>query len=283
MVNQLNVDVRTRYEQQALPYLLGTCHGGGRANVRGEYINKNGGVLESHTITTPATPDNSTEYSFTLTQGTLSTTVRFTTDASATQGELQNGLIAAYRSNSIAGKIGVVSATGNNVLITGKAFNLPFNVIAGTGPTAAITAAQTTAAALPALILPGYFVGNPAAATSPLHVIDPTAATDRIVGVALQATGEERDRTGESAVGGFEDSVAVLEDIGSMDMVIVACNVATLAFDDSLYVIYDAVGRGRLTNVATNAIDVSSRVKLVRPVRTTDQAGVYAAPVAITR
>ena len=76
-----------------------------------------GGVLEQYQVAIPGTVDASKEYKLIIDNAA---TVRFTTDADATQAELLAGLLNAIRTNPVAGARMLVSVSGNNLVLTSR-------------------------------------------------------------------------------------------------------------------------------------------------------------------
>lgn len=107
-------------------------------------INKTPQAAQVDTVSIPASPDDSTEYSATV-DGVAAT---FTTDASATQTELGEGLAAAINATAgIRGKL-TASYSGGTLTLTGNWPGVSFTTVAagGTGG-GAIGAASTSTSA----------------------------------------------------------------------------------------------------------------------------------------
>lgn len=89
-------------------------------------------VAQTQVIVTPAAPGSSTLYRVHLN----GTNIDFTTDGSATQAELRDGLILAFNNsntNPWAGQV-TASASGNNILLTAATAGIPFTVTIDAAP-----------------------------------------------------------------------------------------------------------------------------------------------------
>lgn len=90
-------------------------------------------VAQFQLFVVPAAPDNTTLYRIVIN----GTNCDFTTDASATQTELRDGLIAAV--NAAVGAAVTATASGNDVLITADVAGIPFTYSIATGPATPLT------------------------------------------------------------------------------------------------------------------------------------------------
>jgi hypothetical protein len=104
-------------------------------------------VAQFQLFVVPATPDNSTLYRIVIN----GTNCDYTTDASATQAELRDGLIAAI--NAAVGEVVTATTSTNDVLVTSDVAGIPFTYSIATGPTTPLTLpAQTQLFVIPAMV-----------------------------------------------------------------------------------------------------------------------------------
>lgn len=111
-------------------------------------------------------PSNSSEYSITLTApGLDAISIAFTTDGSATAGELEAGLAAAFNANPIASGLAVAVA-GTDLVITGrgKGADFGFTISLDANPSTALALTHTQTAADADEISLGRFVSLTASA-----------------------------------------------------------------------------------------------------------------------
>lgn len=103
-------------------------------------------VAQSYKIVVPASPDNSTAYGVRV-NGVLAT---YTTDGSATQAELQAGILAAI--NALAGAtLFTATTSSNDVVVTSDQAGIGFTLTLEAGPSTPFTlAAQTKVFTIPA-------------------------------------------------------------------------------------------------------------------------------------
>lgn len=216
-----------------------------------------GAVKEVWTITIPATPTPNTTYSVSLNNGLG--VARFKTDASATQAELQTGLMNAIRSNPMFGQRGIVAILSTNLTFTAFNFGVE-NILTST-----LTVAKTTAAVLPALVPFGRFVARAAGETDPNVAGLPALTTDVILGITHIVKDIETTPVrfaGTSGLGTtypYLDTMDVVDRTGESAGIWVECVESDITINDSVYVSVAAGHEGKATKVSSGTINISNR------------------------
>lgn len=218
---------------------------------------KKGAVKEVWTITIPASPTSDTTYSVTLNNGLG--VARFTTDASATQAELQTGLLNAIRTNPMFGQRGVVEVSSTNLTFTALNFGIE-NLLTST-----LTVTKTTAAVLPSPVPFGRFVARAAGDTDPRSVGLPSATTDVVMGITHIVHDIEMTPSrfaGTSGLGTtypYMDTMDVVDRTGESAGIWVECVESDIDINDSVYVSVAAGHEGKATKTSSGTIDLSTR------------------------
>lgn len=218
-------------------------------------LNGDAGAKNLWTIGTPATVDNSAEYVITLND----TTIRFTTDATATQAELASGLYNAFLTNAIAGSYASAQLSGTDILITANKFGESLSVSVNSADTTNdLTATETTASSEPNPIPFGYMVGRTTSTASGLCRLI-TANTDIPLGIALAVRDIERNAIGSKAKVeyGRDDTVDVCDRTDSA-AVNVVCVESDIDENDTIYISVASGHEGKVTKTASGNIDISA-------------------------
>lgn len=219
-------------------------------------------VKEVWTLAIPASPASSTIYTVKLNNGLG--TARFTTDASATQAELQAGLLNAIRVNPAFGQRGIASVSGNNVLFTALEYGIE-NTLVVTG--ASLTATKTTAMTIPLPVPFGRFVARANTETNPKVAGLPTATTDVILGITrIVKDIEMQPLTYQGAnysgtTYPYQDVMDVVDRTGESSGIWVECVEADITINDDVYVSVAAGHEGKATKVTSGTIDISAKAE----------------------
>jgi len=179
----------SQYFEKGYPGVLSEYAGSASPTIRAHKVLA-GASAEIWTVTTPASPDASTEYKLLLDGGTA----RFTTDASATQAELVAGLELAVKTNPIISGRVSVAVVGTTLVLTSR--QLGFAHVVSTVGTGLTVAKTSGSGVMPDAIPFGRFAARPA--NSPfLDVCKlPSLTTDILLGIALAVHDVEKTYVG---------------------------------------------------------------------------------------
>lgn len=95
---------------------------------------------QSQIFVTPAAPNNSTLYRLVINGSNCD----YTTDGSATQAELRDGMVAAINANGVINAAVTAVADGNNVRVTQDVPGAPFTYAIASGPSQPLTLGSST-------------------------------------------------------------------------------------------------------------------------------------------
>lgn len=228
------------------------------------------GTKQVWTLAIPAAPTSNAEYSLTLDYRYIA---RFTTDADATQAELQTGLLNAIRTNPAFGtKVVADTPNGTTITLTANTVNDTFHLApGGTG----LTATETTAPSLPDGVPVGRFVGQASGETDFKCAYLPTNVTDRILGITAMIKDLERVDYRQDPHGvtkyGPNETMDVVDRTGQSGGIWVECVEENIVPTDSVYVSVASGSEGKVTNNNTGTIDISAKAKFREtPKRTRD-------------
>lgn len=250
-----------RYYDLALPGMtwgMGSC-------VSVPHMNTVGNAA-TYTITVPATVDNDTYYSVTID----GVTVGVTTDADATQAELAAALFDALRQDGEIGR-NTISLASNVITVESRLIGEAMSVSANTGATTNdLVIAQTVAPTVGSVIPFGRFVGrlssysrNTKDGTSQASLIN-HASNFTLLGVTLSTHFAQSQQLPATEDGyPFGHQMNVLKDTGSLKGVWAETSALNLAIGDSVYIDVTAGNEGKITNVSSGNMDVSSLVSVV--------------------
>ena len=219
-------------------------------------------TYETWSIAIPAVPGSSTTFTVTVNGKTASTT----TDASATQAELETQLLSALRLSEVYDVANIsLDTVAHTLTLTAREQSVAIAVTTtGTG----LTATKTVPASKSTLVPYGRFVGR--LTSYPLGVVSlVTSSAHKVKGIAILTYANEKVGIGQAAVDGYQptDAMDILDRANSTDGTWVECIEPDITEDDSVYVSYAAGNEGKVTKSATNAIAVarasfSERVKV---------------------
>jgi len=226
------------------------------------------GVKQVVTLAIPAAPDSGAEYAVTL---DYRYPARFTTDADATQTELQAGLLQAIRTNPAFGaKVVADTPDGASITLTANSVLDVFTVVpSGTG----LTATETTAASIPTGVPIGRFVGQAAGETDLGCAYLPTNVTDRIVGITSMIKDIERVDFRRDPHGTTEyapnEAMDIVDSTGQSGGIWVEAVEDDILPTDSVYVSVGTNDWGKATKNNTGTIDISAKARFrEKPKRT---------------
>lgn len=231
--------------------------------------NMSGFAKQVLTITVPATVDNSATYTLTVNGGAA--TVSFTTDASATQGELQDGLFDAWRSNAIANSIGTISKSSTNLLVTANAFGISNAIAVNTDTTNDLSVAESVAAGTGNWIKAGVIVVR-ATGEPPNTAKLPAAASNKVLGVTKLTRFEESETRGANREDGYPPQrvMDVVADVGVNKGIWVRTVESGLTEDSTVFADV-AVNPGYVTATTGSNIALAGVMKVAQaPVKTLD-------------
>lgn len=227
------------------------------------------------TIGIPATVDNSTTYSLSVTGGGISgtETVSYTTDGSATQAELRAGLLAAAKASSVLPRYFGISSSGNNLLLEALQANIAYTVTSPTNASTTndLTLTETTAAAASAEIPFGRFVVRKTTAPADAHdeARLPTTATGVILaGVTMLTHAIERVGMGTASRVAYQPNEAmdVLTNNAATRGIYVKCDGAGINPEATVYIdTQSASNRGGLTLTSTSNLALPATCKVREP------------------
>lgn len=268
---------RTNYNLRYDVATPGLCSGDTTSLLVQTYVNNAGTAKEQWTIETPATPDNSTEYIIYADELTIS----YTTDGTASQAELAAGLKASYDANIIAGARFDFVVDGTDLVLTAKYIDQTIAVTVNDADTTEdLVAVKTTSSSAGNTVPFGRFVARSAGDGERAAKL-PTADTDTILGVTLNAKDIERNGIGDSSatrtVYKGEVPMDVLVQTNSAEGVWVECVENDITIDDTIYVSVASGYEGMATKTSTDNIDISAYASFASSVKTAhaDNVGKY--------
>jgi hypothetical protein len=217
------------------------------------FINSVGVVNDTYTIVVPATPTSNTTYTVTVN----GIAVSFTTDASATNSELEEGIFALMRSNPefAANVDATLNAGTNTITIFARQHSTPLTVVAPQFTVARVTTTLPKANYVPF----GRFVATKSTYPECAAAL-PTATSDKIVGVSLSNHGTEKQGIADDAIAGYPgmSTMNIVDRINDRKGVWVECVEGDLTANDVPYVSVAAGNEGKITKVTSGTISLAS-------------------------
>lgn len=246
---QRNYDM---YMPEAAPGLLS---GMGNSRIL-PFVNAVGLVYDQYSLTIPASPASNTAYSVTV-EGITAT---FTTDATATNTELEEGLLNSMRTNpEFNSRVeSTLDAVANTITLTNRYYNTPLTVSA---PQFTVTRITATLPKINTIPFGRYVARKPTYAQDVAAL--PTATTDRLVGIALSNYGTEKTGMYDDAIAGYPamTTMNVVDRTNDRKGVWIECVEANLTQDDSVFVAVTAGNEGKVTRANTGTIaTVNARI-----------------------
>jgi hypothetical protein len=193
--------------------------------------NMSGFVRQVLTVGVPGAPDNSSTY--TLSVNGDAAVVSYTTDANATQAELQDGLFSAWRSNAIANSLGTISKVGTDLLVTANAFGISNQIVTNDED---LAVDETIAAGMGLWIPMGVIVVR-ATGEPPNTAKLPAAASNKVLGVTKLTRFEASESRGASREDGYPPQrvMDVVADVGVNKGIWVRTVEGSLTEDSTVY------------------------------------------------
>ncbi len=246
---QRNYDM---YMPEAAPGLLS---GMGNSRIL-PFINGVGLVYDQYSLTIPATPTSSTVYSVTVDGITTS----FTTDASATNAELEDGLLNSMRTNpEFNSRVeATLDAVANTITLTARQYLQPLAVSAPQFTVTRITASLPKISPIPF----GRYIARKSTYVQDVAAL-PTATTDKLVGITLSNHGTEKTGMYDEAIAGYPamSTMNAVDRTNDRKGIWVECVEANLTPDDTVYVAVTAGNEGKVTRVTSGTIaTVNARI-----------------------
>lgn len=192
---------------------------------------------------------NSTLYSITLNGITAS----FTTDSSATNSELLNGIVAAIRNSEIY-DLAFPTIVGSAVRLTLRTPGATTLTATAVGFTVTSAVAGAEASPIPF----GRFVARKTTDGADEARL-PSADTDKLVGVTLSTYAIERDGIGQEATVAYYpgEMMDVLDRCNDLDGMWVEAVETDITVDDTLYVVVGGDDAGKVTKTASGNIELT--------------------------
>ncbi|MEM9149524.1 MAG: hypothetical protein AAGB19_03605 [Cyanobacteria bacterium P01_F01_bin.3] len=280
---------QTNYSQYHARAFPGQMDGLGGAGVRA-MVNSALDAKNTWTIAIPASPDDSADYSVSVSGGAIPVAIvaTYSAGASSTQAEVVAGLLAAIQASDI-GQFFAISETSNVITLEALTPNIEYAVTSPTNgdTTADLTVTETLAESASTEIPDGRFVvrSTAGAADNFNEARLPTSATNVVVaGVTTPPThAREHSAVGNSAKAAYQpnDVMDVVTQTVPGDGIWVTCDAGDIGVNTTAYIdVNTADLLGAITATSTSNLALPAGVRIMEPA-TPDPNGGYVVKVAL--
>jgi hypothetical protein len=276
---------QTNYSQYHAKAFAGQVDGIGDMGVRA-MINSALDAKNTWTIAIPGSPDDSADYSVSVTGGAIPSaiTATYAADASSTQAEVTAGLLAAIQATDI-GQYFAISEASNTITLAALTPNIAYTVTSPTNAatTADLTVTETVTEATATPIPFGRFVVRSTADAFNEARLPATDSGVTVAGITIAPTHAiERGAIGNEATAQYaaNDVMDVIERTPGGGGAWVKCDAANITPDTTAYIDCNTT-LGVVTATSTDNIALPTGTKIVEPA-TADPNGGYVVKVALT-